>query len=237
MVTAKILLADGSRRINTCGNTMHLSGISMCRGYGLLENAMQAQGLVDGISGAAFAMRQDVYNKIGGFDDIFFMYMEDTDISRRVRMLGLQCWYTPLSLVYHNYTLRFTPRKVFYQERNRYLMLFKTMRWGTLLALLPTLLLTEVITWGFVLLKDRSRIHNKIEAYAWMIRHWSEIRARRRQVQSLRQISDRHLLRSASIRLDFEQVDQGLVGLRLAQLVFTPLFGVLKILTLAVVWW
>ena len=92
--------------------------------------------------------------------------MEDTDLSWRARLAGYRCLYVPTSIVYHEYTLRFGPRKIFYQERNRYLMLLKGAHWATLLVLLPALLLAEVVTWGFVLAQDRRRLANKARAYA-----------------------------------------------------------------------
>ena len=43
----------------------------------------------------------------------------------------------PESIVHHRYALRFGPDKTYYQERNRYLMLLKGLRWRTLEGL-PT---------------------------------------------------------------------------------------------------
>jgi hypothetical protein len=138
--------------------------------------------------------------------------------------------------VYHDYSLRFGPRKTFYQERNRYLMLLKNLRWRTLLVLLPALLLAEAVTWGFVLLRDRRRAANKWRAYAWIMRHWSEVMASRRHVQAVRKGSDRDLVACCTHRLDFEQTRDGIVA-RLAQLLFDPLFSVLHRLALALIWW
>lgn len=235
LATSKILLLNDPERINTCGNSIHLTGLTLCRGLRRPKNTFNQRESVAAVSGAAFAIRRELFERLGGFDEDFFLYMEDTDLSWRARLAGWDCLYVPESIVLHDYRLRITPLKVFYQERNRYLMLLKSFKWGTLIFLLPTLLLAEVITWGFVIWGDRARLGNKIRAYGWIARHWSSVWQKRRATQRLRRIDDRELVQAMVSRLDFEQVEHPMV--RLAHLIFDLPFGVLKRITLALIWW
>jgi hypothetical protein len=102
-------------------------------------------------------------------------------------------------------------------------MLLKSLRWRTLLALLPALLLGEAVTWGFVLVRERRHLGNKVRAYSWVARHWSELLTRRRRVQEKRRCSDWDWLARCTYRLDFEQTGGGPVAW-IARLVFDPLF-------------
>ena len=43
---------------------------------------------VDFCTGCFFVIRTDVFKKLGGFDDRFFMYFEDADITRRAKQYG-----------------------------------------------------------------------------------------------------------------------------------------------------
>jgi GT2 family glycosyltransferase len=56
---------------------------------------------VDWVSGAAFCFRASVYRAIGGFDERFFMYLEDVDLCKRVHEAGYRVVYVPNAVVTH----------------------------------------------------------------------------------------------------------------------------------------
>ena len=236
LVTSRVLLLADPARINTCGNEVHVSGLTLCRGLGQERSTLALPHEVGAVSGAAFAIRREGFQALGGFDESFFMYMEDTDLSWRARLAGQRCLCIPASNVRHDYALQVGPQKVFYQERNRYLMWLKALRWRTWLLLLPALLLAEVVTWGFVLLRDRAHWTNKLRTYPWIARHWRAIMDSRRRTQAQRRVRDRELLALTSYRLDYGQSGQGRTA-QLASQVLDPLFWLLRRLALAVMVW
>jgi GT2 family glycosyltransferase len=236
LTTAKILLMGDPGRINTCGNSVHLSGLTLCRGMGKREEVFSKLEEVAAVSGAAFAIRRDLFHRLGGFDENFFIYMEETDLSFRARLNGWRCVSVPDSIVWHDYQLRFGPGKVFYHERNRYRMLLKNFYWPTLIVLSPVLLMAEMVTWGFVLWNDRPNWRNKLLAYVETIRHLQEILCKRMETQALRRKRDRDLLRLMGSSLEFSQVTQSRIA-RCASIVFNPLFFLLRAAVFVFVWW
>jgi GT2 family glycosyltransferase len=56
---------------------------------------------VDAISGSFMMLRKDVYEKIGGLDETFFMYGEDLDWCYRVKQAGWKVYYVPATSIIH----------------------------------------------------------------------------------------------------------------------------------------
>ncbi|PIP26410.1 MAG: hypothetical protein COS71_00590 [Candidatus Moranbacteria bacterium CG06_land_8_20_14_3_00_40_12] len=61
------------------------------------ENETQA----DWVSGAALFVRQELFDKIGGFDEKFFMYGEDIDLCRRIREEKYEVRFCPQASILH----------------------------------------------------------------------------------------------------------------------------------------
>jgi GT2 family glycosyltransferase len=56
---------------------------------------------VDWVSGASMMIRPVVIARIGGMDENYFLYFEETDFCRRARNAGFSTWYVPESRVMH----------------------------------------------------------------------------------------------------------------------------------------
>jgi GT2 family glycosyltransferase len=56
---------------------------------------------VDWICGASMMIRPTVLKSIGGLDENYFLYFEETDFCRRARVAGHPTWYVPQSRVMH----------------------------------------------------------------------------------------------------------------------------------------
>ena len=78
--------------------------------------------------GASIIMLKDDFMKAGMFDENFFMYYEDTDLSYRIRKLGKKIIYYPDSIVRHIHTgssKEWSPFFVFHVVRNKALFVYK----------------------------------------------------------------------------------------------------------------
>lgn len=65
-----------------------------------LPEPLEAQ-TVDWMAGASLMLRHQVFEETGGFDERFFLYFEETDLSLRAKRLGWNSVYLPQSRVMH----------------------------------------------------------------------------------------------------------------------------------------
>ncbi len=58
---------------------------------------------VDWIRGSVMLIKRNVFEKVGGFDERYFMYMEDVDLCRTLWDKGYEVWYYPEVKIIHYY--------------------------------------------------------------------------------------------------------------------------------------
>ncbi len=123
------------------------------------------------------------------FDEAFFAYREDADLSWRARRLGWKCWYEPSAVAHH---VRFvTPerRKSLpeainsYSVRNRFLLQVNNWNWRDGILSFPLgIILRNVLVVCGVVFQERASLNGLREAWKLMprarqIRQW--LRGRR----------------------------------------------------------
>lgn len=101
IATGKFLLAD-KKHIDSTGDIYTTWGISFPRGRGEIDRGQYNEaGYVFGATGGASLYRAKMLKEIGLFDEVFFAYFEDIDISFRAQLAGWKVYYQPLAVSYH----------------------------------------------------------------------------------------------------------------------------------------
>jgi GT2 family glycosyltransferase len=206
LATARIVLMDRPELIDACGNEVHVSGITVCRRHGRAAAPAAATERILAVSGAAFAIDRASFERLGGFDERYFMYLEDTDLSLRAAIAGLPCWHVGASVVRHRHVPSVGPRKLFWLERNRYQMLLTVWSGPTLLRLLPSLALVEALTWTYALLGGPSALAAKAGAWRALLADPWRLARQRRRAQSQRSVPDREVVARCARRLDLQEL-------------------------------
>jgi GT2 family glycosyltransferase len=203
--TGKLLRADGAGRIDSKGIRMTRSGRHFDIDQGEKDTEGQPPSAVPhevfGVSGAAPIYKRTFLDDcaIDGevFDEDFFAYREDADLSWRARLFGWRALYVPDAVAYH--VRRVTPEARrslpafinMHSVKNRFLLRLKNE--GAYLALrnAPFELFRDAVTIAAVLTVEQS----SLPALGWLWRNRSRIAAKRRAVQRRRRVSDRALAR------------------------------------------
>ena len=69
--------------------------------FRIVERRFSRPKLVEWVTGAALAIRRDVFELVGGFEEAFFMFFEDKDLCARVRRAGFEVWFDPTAEIKH----------------------------------------------------------------------------------------------------------------------------------------
>jgi len=100
MCAAKMVLPDG--RINSTGICISRSGAAWDRGGGEEEHGQyDLPEEVFGPCAGAALYRRSMLDRIGLFDEDFFLFMEDVDLAFRAQLSGWKCMYVPAARVVH----------------------------------------------------------------------------------------------------------------------------------------
>lgn len=100
---SKLLFFDRRDVIHTAGDYMAFNGVPGHRGFGQRdEGQFDREVEVFGGCGGAVAVRRDVWELLGGFDESLWMYMEDVDLAFRGQLLGIKAIFVPAARVYHH---------------------------------------------------------------------------------------------------------------------------------------
>jgi GT2 family glycosyltransferase len=115
--------------VNNAGSLVYTSGYGADRGFGQRDGAAFDDEVdVFAWCGGAVLLRPTYLQDAGLFDERFFLYYEDTDLSWRGRGRGWRYRYAPRSVIHHLHastTVEGSRRFAYFTERNRLLMLVK----------------------------------------------------------------------------------------------------------------
>lgn len=206
LACASIRLADTPHLLNSAGNPFHYLGVVWAGHFAEPATDHAQPGDVATVTGATFAVRREVWEALGGFEESWFAYHEDSDLSLRAWQRGWRVRFEPAAVVHHHYEFTRHTRKNYLLERNRLLNLLTLYQLRTLLVLLPMLALFELL---MVLLAARQGwLREKLLGYAWIAQHAGDVARRRRWVQHTRVRADRDLAQMWASRLVLASIEQ-----------------------------
>jgi GT2 family glycosyltransferase len=196
IVSARLRLLDQPELLNSAGNEVHVTGIGWAGFFGRPASTVEELRDVAYPTGAAMAIRRDLFAELGGFTEELFMYQEDLILGWRVRLRGLRVVVNPEADVYHEYDFERNPGKHYLLERNRLVFVLSSYSPRLLLLLSPVLVSTEAAMLVLALKDGWAR--DKLAGWGWLLRNFGWLRRHRRETQRLRRVRDRDLARFLS---------------------------------------
>lgn len=189
LVTSQLVYWDDPARIDSAGDGYLRCGGGFKVHHG--QPATTAPGARDvfGACGAAFLIRRDWFERLGGFDETFFMVYEDVDLSYRARLQGATVWYAADARVRHGGSAsmgRVSALAVECGQRN--------LEWVWLVNTPTPLLWRSAVPHLLYNLLGAVAYLRQGRGGAWwrgkwaVLRSWRRVRSRRRAVQATRRV-------------------------------------------------
>jgi GT2 family glycosyltransferase len=154
--------------------------------------------------GSALFARKEIFDKLGGFDEQHFIFLEDLDLAWRTQLLGFKIKAVPESMIYHfaggtvtggrgrKQVFISNIRRRYLGEKNQMRNVLKNYSLATLLNVLPRYLILNTGEMLYFLIKGEFKVlwQAYIRAHIWNIRHLKNTLRERKKVQSMRKVPD-----------------------------------------------
>jgi GT2 family glycosyltransferase len=209
-IQSRIMLWPEKDKINSLGNSLHYLGFGFSAGGHEVWGADNQEKEIKEIayfSGCSVLLKKDILEAVGFFDEVFWMYHDDLELSWKLRLLGYKIYLAPRSVVYHKYEFAKSIKQYYFMERNRLIFLLTAYEIWTLFLILPMWMIMELGLLVFALFNGFWQ--EKIKVYGWFLetQNWRYLRRRRQQINQSRQKKDRDLIKYLSAKIEFQEID------------------------------
>ena len=141
--SAKMVQFHDRDRIDDAGNYYTALGWAYAWGKGRPQKDYCRERKIFAACAGAAIYRKDVLDRIGGFDEVHFAYLEDVDVGYRARIQGYVNVYAPEAVVCHVGSAttgsRYNSFKVQYSAQNNIYLIYKNMPFFQIVLNLPFL--------------------------------------------------------------------------------------------------
>lgn len=225
-VQARMMLWPEKDLVSSAGNITHFLGFGYCDGYKKPYNGGKKIRNIHYPSGSSFLVNRKVLEKVGLFDEEFWMYNEDQDLGWRIWLSGWRCVLAPEAVMYNKYEFQRSIQKFYWMDRNRILAILFNFRLLTLLLILPAFLVMEL---GHILFSLKTGwFTEKLRVWKYFLQpaKWKYIASRRKKSQALRIISDKKIASLLTGRIWYQEIDDW--KLRIINPVFALYWSIIK---------
>ena len=197
---SRLVLDADDGTLDGTGDSYHVSGLAWRRDQGEPTSIERPAGETFSACAAAALYRRAALVDVGGFDESFFCYYEDTDLAFRMRLAGHGCRYVPEAVARHvgsATTGLLSDFTIYHSSRNTVWTFVKNMPGLLFWLYLPQHLLVNAMTTFVYAIhgQGRAALRGKRDA----LRALPRVLGERRQIQAARVASTADL-RSAMAR-------------------------------------
>ena len=117
---SRIMFMHSRDKVNHAGGKITVIGSGYDQDFGLTVQSISDICHTGYACGASMFVRRSAFQKLGGFDPVYFAFCEDVDLAWRAWIAGYKVVHVPTSIVYHKFsgTWHLEGDKLYYWHRN-----------------------------------------------------------------------------------------------------------------------
>jgi len=204
IVQPKILLIGAEEKLDHAGLALDALG-TWSTLFGMEEKDFSEVFDLFAASFAACVVRRRVFDFVGGFDEDYFIYDDDTDFCWRTILAGYSIVFAPMARASHRgqVSKSLTPKRMYHSAKNRVNTMLKNYELKNLWRrILPFYILSLLTAFAFVLLLKFELTAAMIKGLTYPIRNFSRIWQKRIKVQNRRKVNDQEIFQRKILRND-----------------------------------
>ncbi len=189
-----VVLRNERAVVNSAGGDCDFMALAWNKGLGHHRNSNWAKSFFYA-PGSCLAIRKEAFHKIGGFDESLFLFLEDVDLSWRLRLAGWELALVPNSVVLHEWMASTSELNSFDIQylfnRNRLRLILKNYSYPKLVHIFAVYLGLQLglVLW-IVSRKESQELRAVVAAWRWNLRNLSNTMKARQRTQASRKKSD-----------------------------------------------
>lgn len=227
---------DQKNKINSIGNMLHFLGFGYSRGDGKKDYKIKGLPEIKGYaSGCSFIIKKEVIEKIGGYNEEYFMYHDDIEVSTKTRLAGYKIVLAPKSICYHKYEFGRNNLAFYHMERNRYIFIFSFYKLPTILLILPTLIIMDLGLLFYSIINKWSKAKFNVYKYFLKFENWNKIKQSRKELKKIRKkskIKDKNIVQNFTGKILFQEIENPIL-----KHVVNPIFNIYwKVVSKIIIW-
>lgn len=211
LIQAKILLYSSINKtekiINTTGNHFHYLGFGLTGDYKAQDWEIEGYPEIGYASGCAYILNKKIFETIGGYDEKYYMYHDDMELSLKSKLAGFKAVLAPKAEIYHKYEFSRSVRMLYYMERNRFLFMFTFYTPRLLLLLTPMCLILDLGMFFYALTNGWIKTKLKVSLYFLNPKTWWYIFKKRREVAKMQKVSKREIFQEFKGKILFQEIE------------------------------
>ena len=213
-----------------CLDSVGGMGIPFWRGFFDIGREERDRGQYDtgfdpfSFCGGAALVKHAIFQEVGGFDEEFFIYLEDVDLSWRFRLLGYRVGFAPEAKVAHFFSGLTGEKsvgagKLYLSHRNLLRTILKNCGSSLGWALRDYLLFSLILGVGFGVMEPR-KVVAIMRAILWNLFNFRDTYSLRLAIQTRRKVNEKEILVGMYPRIRRHQPAEHITSSRILNLLF-----------------